>query len=150
MKHVGFGGLVGIALLISATSGWAEMEHEQGGHDHGAHDHGASATGQQASPTESSQEQTLTGEVVDVICYLSHPEGGLGPKHAGCAKKCIKSGLPVAIKVGDQLYLAVMADHNPANQQLAELAAQQVTVRGKVMEQDGQHLIAISEVQKAQ
>jgi len=99
-------------------------------------------------PAEASvQEQTLTGEVVDVFCYLSHGEEGLGPKHAGCAKKCIKGGLPVAIKVGDQLYLASMADHTAANERLGDLAAKQVTVRGKVMERDGQHLIAISSIE---
>jgi len=93
-------------------------------------------------------EQELTGEVVDVFCYLSHGEEGLGKKHAACAKKCIKGGLPVAIKVGDQLYLASMADHTSANQNLADLAAEQVTVRGKVMERDGQHLVAITSIEK--
>jgi hypothetical protein len=95
-------------------------------------------------------EQALTGEVVDVLCYLSHGKEGLGKGHAECAKKCIKGGLPVAIKVGDQLYLASMADHTAANQKLAGLAAQSVTVHGKVMERDGQRLIAISHVEKAQ
>lgn len=94
-------------------------------------------------------EQTLTGEVVDVMCYLSHGEQGLKEGHADCAQKCIKSGLPVAIKVGDQLYLASMADHTPANQVLGGLAAQEVTVRGKVMERDGQHFIAITKIEKA-
>jgi hypothetical protein len=88
--------------------------------------------------------------VVDVFCYLSHPKDGIGKGHAGCAKKCIKSGLPVAIKVGDQLYLATMSDHHPANQQLADLAAERVTVRGKVMELDGQRLIAVSSIEKAE
>jgi hypothetical protein len=111
---------------------------------------GAAVSAHEEHAAASSGEQILTGEVVDVVCYLTHGTEGLGKGHAGCAKKCIKNGLPVAIKVGDQLYLAVMADHNPANQQLAELAAQQVTVTGKVMEQDGQRLIAISDVQKAQ
>ena len=140
-----------LMLALSAGPGlvWAHEEHAHGDHDHGAHDHGASSTAQPATPG-SSQEQTLTGEVVDVFCYLSHPAEGLGPKHAGCAKKCIKSGLPVAIRVGEQLYLAAMAGHNPANQQLAELAGQHVTVRGKVMELEGQRLMAVSEVQSAQ
>jgi hypothetical protein len=136
-------------LLISAASGWAEMKHEHGRHDHGTHDPGASTT-EQLATTASVQEQTLTGEVVDVFCYLSHPKDGIGKGHASCAKKCIKGGLPVAIRVGEQLYLATMTDHNPANEQLAEFAGQQVTVRGKVMELEGQRLIAVSQVQSAQ
>ena len=104
-----------------------------------SHDHGAAAG-----------EQALTGEVVDVFCYLSHGKEGLGTGHASCAQKCIQNGLPVAIKVGDQLYLATMADHNPANPKLASLAGKQVTVRGKVLETDGQHVIAITQVEQAQ
>lgn len=115
---------------------------------HEAHEHGA-APAPTAGEAQAG-EQTLTGEVVDVFCYLSHGAQGLGKDHAGCAKKCIKSGLPVAIKVGDQLYLASMADHTAANEKLADLAAEQVTVTGNVMEKDGQHLIAITSVEKAQ
>ena len=117
---------------------WAHSEHgTMGGGDH---DEAAEAT---------SQGQTLTGEVVDVFCYLSHGKEGLGAGHAGCAKKCIQSGLPVAIKVGDQLYLAAMDSHDPANAKLAALAGQQVTVHGTVMEKDGQHLVSISRIEKA-
>ena len=94
-------------------------------------------------------EQTLTGEVIDVMCYLGHGSEGMGKAHAGCGKKCIESGLPVAIKSGDQLYLAAMADHSPANKALADLAGEQVTVRGSVLEKDGQRVILISKVEKA-
>ncbi|HEX9779877.1 MAG TPA: hypothetical protein VGB20_01535 [bacterium] len=110
---------------------WAEGEHE--------HAHGEAV----------SQEETLTGEVVDVFCYLSHGKQGLGSGHAACAKKCIGGGLPVAIRSGGALYLATMASHEPANQALEKYAGQEVTVRGKVMEQDGQRVIAITDVQPA-
>ena len=122
------GGLIAVLLVASPGASFAHEEQ------------GAGASG----------AQTLTGEVVDVFCYLSHGEEGLGKKHAACAKKCINSGLPVAIKVGKMLYLASMADHTAANQKLGDLAAEQVTVRGTVMERDGQHLIAISSIEKAQ
>jgi hypothetical protein len=124
-------GLVGTAGVVSA--------HEE-------HQHGAAASHQEiagAAPTE----QALTGEVVDVFCYLSHGKDGLGAGHASCAQRCIQSGLPVGIKVGDQIYVATMADHNPANAKLAVLAGQQVTVHGKVLEADGQHLIAITKIE---
>ena len=115
-------------LLIGAPAAWAHEEHAAG----------------------SSGEQTLTGEVVDTFCYLSHGKEGLGKAHASCAKKCIEGGLPVAIKVGDRLYLAAMADHAAANKTLGALAGQQVTVHGKIMEQDGQRMIAITHVEKAE
>ena len=134
-------GVVGMVLLVGAGSVGAHSEHEHGEGE---------AAAQQAAATNASQEQRLTGEVVDVFCYLSHGKEGLGKGHAGCAKKCIHSGLPVAIKVGDQLYLASMADHTAANQKLADLAGQQVTVHGKIMERDGQKLISVTEVEHAQ
>lgn len=134
------GGIAVAVLTLVALPVWAEE---------GSHEHGTGSMHHTPS-AEASGEQTLTGEVTDVFCYLSHPQEGLGPKHAGCAKRCIQNGLPVAIKVGNQLYLATMNDHNPANQQLVAFAGQQVTVRGKVTELDGQHLIAISSVQQAQ
>ncbi|MBI4436277.1 MAG: hypothetical protein HY590_02545 [Candidatus Omnitrophica bacterium] len=88
----------------------------------------------------------LTGEVVDVLCYMSHGKEGLGPKHADCAKKCILGGLPVAIRSNDQLYLATMSDHSPANQTLANFAGKEVTVHGKVTEQDGMKFIAVEHI----
>ena len=126
-----------LGTLGAGSAVWAHSEHE----------HGA-ATAEPAAENTAS-EQTLTGEVVDVFCYLSHGAEGLGKNHAGCAKKCIGSGLPVAIKVGDQLYLAAMASHDAANATLVDFAGQQVTVHGKVMEQDGQHLISITKVEEA-
>ncbi len=123
------GVLVGVLLMLGIGKVWAEQ-----GHEH---------------HQEQAGQQTLTGEVTDVFCYLSHPDQGLGKGHAGCAKKCIESGLPVAIKVGDQLYLATMSDHASANKALAPFAGEQVTVQGTVMEKDGQHLIAIEHVEKA-
>jgi len=92
--------LVAGLLMVGMPAVWAHEAHEHAGKEHAGQALTQEAAQQQ--PTE----QTLTGEVVDVFCYLSHGEKGLGKDHAGCAKKCIKSGLPVAIKVGDQLYLA--------------------------------------------
>ena len=126
--------VIGAALAVSAGRAWAHEGHE------GAAEPAAENT---------ASEQTLTGEVVDVFCYLSHGAEGLGKGHAGCAKKCIGSGLPVALKVGDQLYLAAMASHDAANKTLVDFAGEQVTVHGQVMEKDGQHLISISTVEEA-
>lgn len=125
-------GMLAVSLLLGAPIVWAHEGHEE----------------QEPAAENTQAEQALTGEVVDVFCYLSHGNDGLGKGHAGCAKKCIESGLPVALKVGDQLYLATMADHNPANATLAQYAGELVTVHGKVMEKDGQHLIAVSRVDR--
>ena len=129
-------GLVAVVGVLGMSGiAWAHEEHAGGAHETVAEN--------------TTAEQTLTGEVVDVFCYLSHGKDGLGKGHAGCAKKCIQSGLPVALKVGDQLYLAAMDTHDPANKTLADFAGEQVTVHGRVMETDGQHLISITSVENA-
>jgi hypothetical protein len=129
--------VIGMAMGPAA---WAEETHEHG--------HGATAEHTQQVQQAAAGAQTITGEVTDVFCYLSHREQGQGKAHASCAKKCIGSGLPVAIRSGGMLYLATMADHGAANKELADLAGQTVTVRGKVLEGDGQRLIAIEEIQQ--
>jgi len=32
---------------------------------------------------------SMTGEVVDLYCYMQHPESASGAEHAKCAKSCI-------------------------------------------------------------
>lgn len=99
-----------------------------------------------ASGLFAADEQSITGEVVDVVCYVQRGPEGLGPKHAACGRKCVRSGLPVAIKAGDTLYLAVMADHTAANGKLAPFVGRQVEVTGQISEKDGHRMIAISDV----
>ena len=96
------------------------------------------------APPAQAGTQTVTGEVVDLACYLGH--GAQGAEHRDCAQKCISSGLPVGIKSGDTIYLAVGGEHGTANATLAPLAGKQVTAEGAVSERDGVHLIAIQKV----
>ncbi|HVM49684.1 MAG TPA: hypothetical protein VMU04_16775 [Candidatus Acidoferrum sp.] len=89
--------------------------------------------------------ETIKGEVVDLMCYLDH--GAKGEKHKGCASKCIKSGGPVGLLTPDnQLYL-VIGDHQPINDQLADKAAQTITLKGKVVERNGMKMIENAQVQ---
>ena len=89
---------------------------------------------------------TVKGEVVDLMCYLDH--GARGAKHAACAKTCIESGGPVGILTKDnQLYL-VIGEHKPINAELAPLAAETVTLKGKIVERDGMKMIENAEIEK--
>ena len=89
--------------------------------------------------------QTIKGEVVDLMCYLDH--GAKGPAHKACAEMCIKSGGPVGILSGDQLYL-IVGEHKPINDQLAAKAAETVTVTGKVVERNGMKMIENAQLEK--
>jgi hypothetical protein len=109
----------------------------------------AAATGTLAMPFVSlaaesgAQNKSVTGEVVDLMCYLDH--GAKGEKHKSCAEKCIKSGGPVGILSGEDLYL-VIGEHKPINDQLAAKAGQNVTLKGKVVERNGMKMIENAEL----
>src|SRR5262249_57501224 len=66
---------------------------------------------------DASGSKEITGEVVDMMCYVDH--NAMGDKHSGCAAKCIKGGGPVGIVSHGKPYL-IFGVHNPINDQLAE------------------------------
>src|SRR5438552_3216411 len=73
-----------------------------------------------AAPQQKSDDITVTGEVLDMACYLGH--GACGTGHAGCAEKCISSGLPVGLKGTDGKTYLLIGDHKPANEEFAPYA----------------------------
>src|SRR2546423_6260811 len=90
-------------------------------------------------------EKTLTGEIVDLMCYADH--GATGEKHAKCAATCIKDGGPVAILSDGKAYL-VVGDHKPMNDQLAEYAGKTITLKGKLATTGGGPVLEKAEVVK--
>ena len=100
------------------------------------HEHG--------SDTAASKE--VTGEVVDMMCYVDH--NAVGEKHGqSCGAKCIKSGGPVGIVSDGKAYL-VVGEHKPINDQLAEHCGKTVTLKGKMAERGGIAMIENAEVVK--
>src|ERR1700685_3763010 len=87
---------------------------------------------------------TVKGEVLDMACYLD--PGAHGEKHAECAAKCIRSGLPVGLKTEDGKVYLLIGEHKPLNDQLADLAGKTVSIRGKSVSRDGINLIENAEV----
>lgn len=118
------------AALFAATSAIA---HE--GHEHG-----------QKEDLASGETKKITGEVVDMACYVDH--NATGEKHADCAKKCITSGLPVGLKADDGKTYLLIGEHKPLNDQLAQYAAKKITVEGKVTSRDGIYMIENAVIQK--
>ena len=100
-----------------------------------------------AAVPKTDSEVTVTGEVLDMACYLDH--GAHGAKHAGCAQKCISSGLPVGLKGTDGKTYLLVGDHMPANAELAKHAAETITVKGKLVERDGINLLENIEIVKS-
>src|SRR5262252_2169572 len=100
------------------------------------HEHG--------SDTAASKE--VTGEVVDMMCYVDH--NAVGEKHGqSCGAMCIKNGGPVGIVSDGKAYL-VVGEHKPINDELAEYCGKNITVKGKLAERGGIAMIENAEVVK--
>lgn len=88
---------------------------------------------------------TLTGEVIDMYCYMSHPASATGAEHAKCANSCIERGLPIGFLASDgTVYLIIGSDHNPANEMVKGWAGKQSAVTGTIVEHKGLKAIDIT------
>ena len=94
---------------------------------------------------DASASKEVTGEVVDMMCYVDH--NATGDKHSSCAAKCIKGGGPVGILDNGKAYL-VVGEHQPMNAELAEFAGKTIIVKGKVAERGGIAMIENAEIVK--
>ena len=95
---------------------------------------------------DSAASKEVTGEVVDMMCYVDH--NAVGEKHGqSCGAKCIKSGGPVGIVSEGKAYL-VVGEHKPINEQLAESCGKTITIKGKLAERGGIAMIENTEVVK--
>jgi hypothetical protein len=98
-------------------------------------------------PVVGAQEILVTGEVLDMTCYIASNLSG--PDHAECARVCIRNGLPVGIKAQDgKVYLLTGEPGQSINAKLAEYAAQVVTIKGRQSVRDGFVQLQIEEIRK--
>ena len=98
-------------------------------------------------PVGDAQEILVTGEVLDMTCYIANNLSG--PDHAECARVCIRSGEPAGIKTKDgKVYLLTGEPGQSINAKLAEYAAQVVTIKGKQTVRDGFAQLQVEEIRK--
>lgn len=90
----------------------------------------------------------VTGEVVDMSCYLGHPETGRGPGHKKCAETCAKKGLPMGVLAEDQTVWLLLEDHDNPKAYAAALdgAAKTITVEGRKVTVGGVNGIVVEGV----
>ncbi len=98
-----------------------------------------------ASPAMSAE--TVTGEVVDLACYLPHPDMK-GSGHRKCAETCAKKGMPLGILTDDKQVYLLLEDHeNPKPYEHAKAkAAEKITVEGEKAAQGGLQAIVVESV----
>ncbi len=89
---------------------------------------------------------TLTGEVLDLYCYMQHPETATGAEHAKCAKSCMAKGLPVGYLVNGKVYTIIGKDHQPVNAMVADYVGTKSTITGRVIDHHGVHAIELATI----
>ena len=91
---------------------------------------------------------SVSGEVVDLACYMAHPSSGAGAGHRKCADTCLKKGMPMGILTDDKQVILVLEDHeNPKPyEQAKEKAAEKITVEGEKAAQGGLQAIVVESV----
>src|SRR5438477_6613818 len=123
---------VAVAVTFSAALAFSPLALAQ------QHEHGKESL-------DAAANKTVTGEVVDLMCYVDH--NASGDKHAACASKCIREGGPVGIATEGKTYL-VVGEHKPMNDQLAAYAGKTITIKGKIAERGGIAMLENAEIVK--
>ena len=89
---------------------------------------------------------TVSGEVVDMWCYLEGGDRGAAKK--ACATICAKAGNPIGILDSKgNLYVAVgLKDHQPAQTLLVSRMSDEVSVTGTLVKKGGAQMLYIDTV----
>lgn len=93
--------------------------------------------------------KSVTGEVVDMGCYLGH--AARGEKHISCATKCLSQGMPMGILTANGMLYLVTLDHDNADpyNNLKDMAGKNATVTGQVLTRNGMKGIEATNVKLA-
>jgi len=103
----------------------------------------------QAHETTAGNDMTITGQVVDLNCYVTNGASGAG--HKTCGEACAKAGVPLGILSSDgTIYVPVSSKPgDPQNPKLAAFVEGKVKVTGTHRMSHGLHTIEIKTVAAA-
>jgi len=90
--------------------------------------------------------KTVTGEILDMKCYMTSGERGDG--HKDCAAMCLKGGAPMGILADDgKVYLLIEGKNGSAAfEEAKKHAGETITVTGTLSEKNGVQALIITEV----
>ena len=100
----------------------------------------SASTPQHRRVLDRAEVRTITGEVVDVSCFLQL--GKRGEAHIPCGQKCVRNGQPIGLLTDEgRLYLVIPEEHHPRRdgqvsikERFADLMAKRVQVSGMAAE----------------
>ena len=90
-------------------------------------------------------EITVTGEILDMKCYMT--SGARGDGHKECAAMCVKGGTPMGILAeDDKVYLLIPGKDAAPFEEAKKYAGEKVTVTGTLSEKKGVQALIVSAV----
>lgn len=120
------------ALSVLALSAWADDTKK----------------GHEGHSEEAMKSVTLEGEILDLYCYMKHPDDGQGTEHAKCANSCIAKGLPIGFMSDGEVLLIIGKGHESAAELVAGFAGAPVRVTGMKITHHGMKAFEIETVEK--
>lgn len=79
---------------------------------------------------------TLTGEIIDLSCYLQ--VGKHGEKHKDCGQKCLRNGQPIGLLTKDgSIYMLMDEEHDPRRDGLTNFRSAAIEHFAHIMEVSG-------------
>ena len=107
------------------------------------------AFGHDTKDKKEKKEISITGEIIDMKCYVTDMGGGKGDDHKQCAIDCLNGGLPVGIledKTGKAYTVVPQKGMEGANKTLVQYVARKVKLTGVVVEKGGTKLFMYTAV----
>jgi hypothetical protein len=100
-------------------------------------------------PGQKVVKKAITGEVVDMGCWLGH--AARGEKHISCATKCLAQGMPMGLLTSNGTLYLITLDHDNADpyNSLKDMAGKNVSVTGELLTRSGMKAVEASMVQLA-
>ena len=101
-----------------------------------------------ALPTMATQKVTVTGEVIDSVCFIKM--GASGEGHRECAQMCADNGVPLALLEAETeqlIWLASSASMQSPNDDLRAHASHTVRITGEYAERGGVKILVIDEIE---
>lgn len=94
------------------------------------------------------KSETISGEILDMGCYMAHE--GKGKKHAKCAAACVAGGAPIGLLTKEGKVYLVVGDHEGEKPYLEAkaLAGSNAKISGMVYTRGGLTGIIVKKAEK--
>lgn len=127
------------ALAFGAThSAWAKEQAGKGNDSSkwSATTYEAATTAEHRKVLASGKRAQLTGEIIDVSCYLELGKHGAG--HEACAAKCATNGQPIGLLTSAKtVYFLFPEEHHPRRDGQVEIKTAMIPLMGKTVTLNG-------------